>query len=356
MARMIYDRLRLEKHYRCFLDVETLNAGDFRKNIAAELKKCDIFLLILTSDALDRCDSPNDPVREEITAALDAGLAIIPVTAEDFTWPEVMPEGLEHVQDFNAIPYVQVYSDKFFELLYSFIDHVRDQDNSKTEIENSHQSSVSKPASETKKQMPEKTVGNNKNPKIIAIAAIAVVLIICLSIAISGILRKGTEGSSPETSLNENELLSIEEELPPTEGVIEEATEITGEDDFFTSTNMETAPFILEGQKYHGLYENGYAWAAFKTGEGENAEYTFTVQNMSEDSGVLIATLFDEFGNAMPPDSSTADLSGDHIAEAGPDGTPSSSTFSSLSPDTAYYIRLEGTARSKYALSVTKTE
>ena len=125
MARMIYDRLRLEKQYQCFLDVEKLNAGNFRENITLEMDKCDIFLLVLSRNALNRCNNPNDNVRREILAAMDRNLAIIPVTAEDFAWPEQMPEGIESIQDYNAIPYVQVYSDQFFERLYSFIETVR---------------------------------------------------------------------------------------------------------------------------------------------------------------------------------------------------------------------------------------
>ena len=128
MARMIYDRLRLERHYECFLDVEKLNVGNFRENIAAEMDKCRIFLLILSRNALNRCVNPNDNVRQEIEAAMERNLEIIPVTDSDFSWPEPMPEGLETVKDMNAIPYVQVYSDQFFERLYSFIENIRAED------------------------------------------------------------------------------------------------------------------------------------------------------------------------------------------------------------------------------------
>ena len=131
MARMIYDRLRLEKRYQCFLDVEKLNAGNFKENIATEMSKCRIFLLILSRNALDRCSNPNDNVRQEILAAIERNLHIIPVTAEDFIWPETMPEGLSRVKEFNAIPYVQVYSEQFFERLYSFIENVFAEDRSK---------------------------------------------------------------------------------------------------------------------------------------------------------------------------------------------------------------------------------
>ena len=128
MARMLYDRLRLEKQYQCFLDVGKLNAGNFRENIITEMDKCDVFLLVLSRNALDRCSNPEDNVRQEIVAALERKLAFIPVTAEDFIWPEKMPEGLEDIKNYNAIPYVQVYSEQFFERLYSFIDKVRGED------------------------------------------------------------------------------------------------------------------------------------------------------------------------------------------------------------------------------------
>ena len=117
MARMIYDRLRLEKKYQCFLDVEKLNVGNFHENIIAELDNCRIFLLILTKNALDRCSNPSDVVRQEILTAEEKGLEIIPVTSEDFQWPDTMPEGLEMLGNYNAVQYVQIYSDNFFEKL-----------------------------------------------------------------------------------------------------------------------------------------------------------------------------------------------------------------------------------------------
>ncbi len=128
MARMIYDRIRLEKNYPCFLDVEKLNVGNFRENIFAEMDKCRICLLILSKDALKRCESPDDNVRQEIESAMEKDLCIIPITSEDFVWPETMPEGLEGIKDLNAIPYVQVYSEQFFERLYSFINNVFAED------------------------------------------------------------------------------------------------------------------------------------------------------------------------------------------------------------------------------------
>ena len=39
MSRMIYDRLRLEKGYHCFLDVQELQAGNFREKIKQKMLK-----------------------------------------------------------------------------------------------------------------------------------------------------------------------------------------------------------------------------------------------------------------------------------------------------------------------------
>ena len=125
MSRMIYDRLRLEKGYHCFLDVQELQAGNFREKIKQKMSECDIFILVLSRNALDRCSNPEDNVRREIETAKEMGLTFIPAMSDDFIWPEKMPEGLEYIKDINAIPYMQVYSESFFERLYTFIESKR---------------------------------------------------------------------------------------------------------------------------------------------------------------------------------------------------------------------------------------
>ena len=125
MARMIHDRLKFERGLDCFLDVEKLSAGNFHENIEREISNSDIFILVLSKNALDRCSNKLDNVRQEIETAMRFDLAFIPVTSEDFIWPDVMPEGLEDIKSYNAIPYVQVYSDNFFDRLYGFIRSIR---------------------------------------------------------------------------------------------------------------------------------------------------------------------------------------------------------------------------------------
>lgn len=129
LARLVYDRITIQKRWHVFLDVEELAAGDFRKAIQEKMRSCDIFILILSKNSLDRCSDPQDNVRLEIETAKEQNLAFIPVTSEDFEWPQKMPEGLEYVKDCNAVPYIQVYSQSFFERLYEFIKDIRKKNN-----------------------------------------------------------------------------------------------------------------------------------------------------------------------------------------------------------------------------------
>ena len=129
LARLVYDRFRIEKKWNAFLDVEELAAGDFRKAIREKMRSCDVFVLILSKNSLDRCSDSQDNVRQEIEVARQENLAIIPITSEDFEWPRNMPEGLEYIKDYNAIPYIQVYSESCFNRLYDFIEGVRKRNN-----------------------------------------------------------------------------------------------------------------------------------------------------------------------------------------------------------------------------------
>lgn len=129
LARLVYDRITIQKRWHVFLDVEELAAGDFRRAIQEKMRSCDIFILILSKNSLDRCSDLQDNVRLEIETAREENLAFIPVMTEDFEWPQKMPEGLEYVKDCNAVPYIQVYSQSFFERLYEFIKDVRKKNN-----------------------------------------------------------------------------------------------------------------------------------------------------------------------------------------------------------------------------------
>ena len=122
MAYMIYDRLSLEKGYECFFNTEPSGAQNIRQTLKQYMSACDIFILVLSRNALDRCSYPYDKLRQEIEVAKEMDLTFIPVMTDDFAWPEKMPEGLEYIQDLNAIVFNQEYFEAFFNRLYTFIE------------------------------------------------------------------------------------------------------------------------------------------------------------------------------------------------------------------------------------------
>jgi exodeoxyribonuclease VII large subunit len=57
-----------KKRYQVFYDIESIGAGLFDQKILYEIEQADVFLLILTKGALDRCSSEGDWVRAEIAS------------------------------------------------------------------------------------------------------------------------------------------------------------------------------------------------------------------------------------------------------------------------------------------------
>ncbi len=230
MAQMIQDRLWLEKKIRCFLDVESLNAGDFRKHIAEEMDKSDILLLVLTRDALDRCSEPNDVMRWEIELALERKLTVIPVTSEDFVWPAALPAGLESIKDFNAIPYIHAYADSFFKKLYSFIEMVR-----------------------------TKELARKKRLLILGGAA-AVLLIVVLCVSLWGKNRNAAPGAGPSSAPGEAiELQSSapEQEAGSQTGVPAEPTPELSGDQILPESFLREMEALAEKRLAGLLIENG---------------------------------------------------------------------------------------------------
>ena len=344
MARMIYDRLRLEKQYDCFLDVEKLNAGNFREHISSEMEKCDIFLLILSRDALNRCSNPNDNVRAEILEALEKKLAIIPVTAEDFAWPGKMPEGIESIQDFNAIPYIQVYSEQFFERLYSFIGTVRAENAEKENSIRKPEPAADVPAAPVKNAA---TAHPPKKNRIILIIGAVLILGAILTAVILGSGKKDTasqEESRIETQKTEPEesgKTGTPDPAPGTAGV--SYAEITA------GTSQADAAELPLSVKAKGEYTEGKSWFRFTTGADSNTKYYVTLQNLTAGSKPLTGWVFDEYGNDL--DSAKYNSYRDRMV-ASEDGTTRYMMFDSLLPETTYYIRIDGKSKAAYSIAV----
>lgn len=59
-----------QRGYKVFLDYDELKDGVFGKRIKAAIAEAPIFLLLLSKDALDRCENVDDWLREEVQLAL----------------------------------------------------------------------------------------------------------------------------------------------------------------------------------------------------------------------------------------------------------------------------------------------
>lgn len=91
-------KLELEKHgYNVFLDFDELKDGRFNQKIKDAIESAPIFLVILSSHALDRCTNQDDWVRQEIEYAISKKRHIIPVNPDlSFEgFPENLPENIK---------------------------------------------------------------------------------------------------------------------------------------------------------------------------------------------------------------------------------------------------------------------
>ena len=101
-AQMFNERLS-KKRYRVFYDIESIGVGIFDKKILDEIKKSDVFVLMLSKDALNRCVNDDDWVRQEISYALKLGKPIIPLFFRGFRFPDNLPKDIEMVKLYNGI-------------------------------------------------------------------------------------------------------------------------------------------------------------------------------------------------------------------------------------------------------------
>lgn len=101
-AQMFKEKLS-KKRYRVFYDIESIGVGIFDRKILEEIEKADVFLLILSKDALNRCVNADDWVRQEISHALKLGKPIIPLFFRGFDFPRDLPTEIEKVRFYNGI-------------------------------------------------------------------------------------------------------------------------------------------------------------------------------------------------------------------------------------------------------------
>lgn len=119
-AKILRDRLD-ELGYTVFFDVESLRSGDFNIKLYSVIEECSDFILILSPNALDRCQSEDDWVRREVEYALERGKNIVPVMLRGFEFPGNLPSSLEQLRFQNGIPANTEFFEAFIQKLQAFL-------------------------------------------------------------------------------------------------------------------------------------------------------------------------------------------------------------------------------------------
>lgn len=99
IARLLSKELKLYG-YNVFFDYTEIRDNDFEQEILPAVRTSKVFMLILTSDALTRCENQGDWVRREITEAHLSERKIITVNPDySFnSFPRHLPEELQFLK------------------------------------------------------------------------------------------------------------------------------------------------------------------------------------------------------------------------------------------------------------------
>lgn len=115
LARPI--KLELERHgYNVFLDFDELKDGCFNQKIKDAIESAPIFIVILSSHALDRCVNEDDWVRQEIEYAILLQKHIVPINPDsEFTgFPENLPKEIKEglgLHQYSEILFGQLFEE-----------------------------------------------------------------------------------------------------------------------------------------------------------------------------------------------------------------------------------------------------
>jgi len=96
-----------------FMDVESIDAGQFDTIILNQIAARPYFLVILAPGTLDRCSEPGDWLRREIEHAMDTNRIIIPVMTSNFNFENVQHSLTGKLADLSRYQALSVPHDYF---------------------------------------------------------------------------------------------------------------------------------------------------------------------------------------------------------------------------------------------------
>ena len=119
LARAIALDLRAHD-YDVFLDVDTVDNGEFDRIVLKQIALRTHFLIVLSRGSLERCANQGDWLRREIEEALRLERNIVPILEEGFNFEDeakYLPESLHDLPNFNGVPLYHFYFDAAMETL-----------------------------------------------------------------------------------------------------------------------------------------------------------------------------------------------------------------------------------------------
>lgn len=114
IARVLVEKLN-KKGYRVFLDTDSLTSGEWNKQLSSRIEECPDFIAIITDGYFDRCENPNDVVRQEISHALSINARVVPFLVSNTNIPQPLPDEISGILTHNGVSYFHEYSDQAIE-------------------------------------------------------------------------------------------------------------------------------------------------------------------------------------------------------------------------------------------------
>ena len=106
-----------------FLDVSNLGASHFDIQLLDEIGKVPNFILILSSNSLDRCKNEDDWLRYEIKHAIQTKRNIIPVFLDGFVMPKQkdLPSDIADLIRFQSVKYDHVLFEESMNTIMKYL-------------------------------------------------------------------------------------------------------------------------------------------------------------------------------------------------------------------------------------------
>lgn len=121
LPRAVRDTLS-GRGYSVFLDVESMRAGGFDRQLLETIRGCKDFILVLSPGALDRCVNEGDWLRQELACALAEQKNIIPLRMDGFEgFPKHLPDDIAAVERLHSLRVFQEYYEAMIDKLCNFL-------------------------------------------------------------------------------------------------------------------------------------------------------------------------------------------------------------------------------------------